>query len=93
MPLLVLYNGLNCASEWNLPDEVKHKTITQDEALEIERIKKSLDMLDSRLDNLDSVVSAIVERMMKRFITLELTCPHCGKNIEIGLIGSEKLKK
>ena len=76
-----------------MPDEVKHKTITQGEALEIERIKKSLDMLDSRLDNLDSIVSAIVERMMKRFITLELTCPHCGRNIEIGLIGSEKLKK
>lgn len=67
--------------------------MSPDEAQEIEHIKKSLDMLDSRIDNLDSVVSAVVERMMKRFITLQLTCPHCGKNIEIGLIGSEKLKK
>ncbi len=67
--------------------------MSPDETQEIERIKKSLDMLDNRIDNLDSVVSAVVERMMKRFITLQLTCPHCGKNIEIGLIGSEKLKK
>ncbi len=67
--------------------------MSPDEAQEIERIKKSLDMLDSRIDNLDSVVSAVVERMMKRFITLQLNCPHCGKSIEIGLIGSEKLKK
>ncbi len=67
--------------------------MSPDEAQEIERIKKSLDMLDNRIDNLDSVVSAVVERMMKRFITLQLTCPHCGKNTEIGLIGSEKLKK
>lgn len=76
-----------------MAEDTKQKTAAQDTALEIERIKNSLDMLDDRLDNLDSVVSAIVERMMKHFITLNLTCPHCGKTIEIGLIGSEKLKK
>lgn len=61
--------------------------------MEIARIKKTLDMLDDRLDNMDSVVSAIVERMMKRSVTLTLTCPHCGKSIELTLIGSEKIKR
>lgn len=65
----------------------------QDISLDVERIKKTLEMLDNRLDNLDSVVSAVVERMTKRFIAFNLTCPHCGKNIEIDIIGNEKLRK
>lgn len=60
---------------------------------ELERIKKTVEMLDNRLDNLDSVVSAVVERITKRFVTLEITCPHCGKVINVSLLGSEKLKK
>lgn len=73
--------------------EDKPKTVARDEALEIEHLKKSLEVLDDRLDNLDSVVSAVVERMMKRFITLELTCPHCGRSIEVSVISSEKVKR
>lgn len=61
-------------------------------SLDIERIKKTLDMLDDRLDNLDSVVSAVVERLTKRHISFNMTCPHCGKSIEISLIGNEKMR-
>ena len=37
--------------------------------------------------------SAIAERVMKQPISLFTTCPHCGKNIEIGVLGSEKPTK
>jgi len=64
--------------------------VKQEQAPDIERIKQRLDMLDHRLDNIDSVVSAVAERVMKQPISLSITCPHCGKHIEIAIIGSEK---
>jgi len=57
---------------------------------DIERIKSRLDMLDQRLDNIDSVVTAVAERIMKRPVTFTVTCANCGRNIEIALIGTEK---
>ncbi len=57
---------------------------------DIEHIKQRIDSLDHRLDNIDSVVSAVAERVMKQPVSLILTCPHCGRNIEIAIIGSEK---
>jgi len=65
----------------------------QTPAQDIERIKQRLDILDHRLDNIDSMVSAVAERVMKQPVSLFITCPHCGKNIEIGIIGSEKPTK
>lgn len=47
-------------------------------------------MLDQRLDNIDSIVTAVAERVMRQPITLNITCPHCHKDIEITIIGSEK---
>lgn len=64
--------------------------VSQEEILDIERLKKRLDMLDQRLDNIDSVVTAVVERVMKQPITFNITCPNCGRNIEIAIIGTEK---
>jgi hypothetical protein len=57
---------------------------------DIERITKQLDMLDRRLDNVDSIVSAVAERVMNQPITLNITCSKCGHKIEIALIGTEK---
>ena len=62
----------------------------EEQALEIEHMKKRLDMLDQRLDNIDSMVTAVAERIMKHPITINLTCPNCGQNIEIALVGTEK---
>ena len=62
----------------------------QEQAQDIEQLKRQLDMLDQRLDNIDSMVTAVAERVMRQPVTLNITCPHCGKNIEISLIGSEK---
>jgi len=64
-----------------------------DKELDIEQLKRRLDMLDQRLDNVDTIITAAVERVMKQPITLNIGCPHCGKNIEIGLIGSERASK
>ena len=59
-------------------------------AEDIEHITKQLEMLDRRLDNVDSIVSAVAERVMKQPVTLNITCSKCGHKIEITLIGTEK---
>jgi hypothetical protein len=61
-----------------------------EQAREIERLKSQLEMLDNRLDNIDSMVSAVAERVMKQLVTLEITCPHCGKSVEIGIVGNQR---
>ena len=61
-----------------------------EQALDIDRIQKRLDMLDQRLDNIDSMVTAVAERVMSQPITLNIVCPHCGKNLEIAVLGSQK---
>ncbi len=66
---------------------------SKEQAQDVSVIIKRLDMLDDRLDNIDSVVSAVVERVMKQSIVVNLTCSNCGKNIEIALIGTEKPKR
>ncbi len=57
---------------------------------DVERLKKRLDVLDQRLDNIDSMVTAVAERIMNRPLTLHINCPNCGKNVEVDLIGSSK---
>jgi len=44
-----------------------------------------LDMLDERLDNLDSIVTSLIERVMGRPLAIELTCPCCGQTIEVNV--------
>jgi hypothetical protein len=73
-----------------LAEKGEPAAIAQGQALDIERIKRRLDMLDHRLDNIDSMVTAVAERVMKQPIVISITCPHCGKNIEIAIIGNEK---
>ena len=68
----------------------KPTAVGQEQAQDIERIQRRLDMLDSRLDSIDSMVTAVAERVMQQPIVLNMVCPHCGKNIEIAVIGSEK---
>jgi len=67
--------------------------VGQERAVDIERMKQHLDMLDHRLDDIDSMVSAIAERVLRQPISLIITCPYCGKNIEIAMIGSEKPRR
>ena len=67
--------------------------VAEEHALDIQRINKRLDMLDQRLDNIDSMVTAVAERVMSQLITVIVTCPHCSKDIEIALVGSQKLRR
>ncbi len=60
---------------------------------DLQKVEKRLDLLDERLDNIDSIVSAVTERVMKQLITFNVTCSHCGHKIEIALIGTEKPTK
>ena len=73
-----------------MTEESKPNVVNKEQVLEIERIKRRLDMLDQRLDNIDSVVTAAVERVMSQPVALNTTCPYCGKNIEISIIGGYK---
>jgi hypothetical protein len=57
---------------------------------ELERLKQKLQILDERLDNIDSVLTTVAERIMKQPVAINLTCPHCGKDIEVGMVGTQK---
>jgi hypothetical protein len=57
---------------------------------DLEHLKQRQDMLDERLDNIDSTLTAVAERIMKQPVSIILSCPHCGKNIEIALVGQQK---
>jgi hypothetical protein len=63
---------------------------TNETAPDIERLIRRMDELDKRLDSVDSVVSAVAERVMRQPITLNLTCPKCGQRMEIAILGTEK---
>ena len=73
-----------------MAEENEPTVIDEERALEVQRINKRLDMLDQRLDNIDSMVTAVAERVMSQPITLNVVCPHCGRNMEIAVIGSQK---
>ena len=73
-----------------MTNEKDPSVIAEEQAQDIEHIKRRLDMLDQRLDNIDSVVTAVAERVLKQPITLNITCPHCGRNVEIAIIGNSK---
>ena len=68
----------------------KVETTNNEATPDIKRISQRLDMLDRRLDNVDSIVTVVAERVMKQQVTLSVTCSKCGQKIEIALIGSEK---
>ena len=53
---------------------------------------KRLDMLDERLDNIDSIVTSLVERVMARPFLMEVTCPNCGQNVQINVTSGVRLR-
>ncbi len=57
----------------------------------MEQIEKQVEMLNHRLDDMDSVVTNLVERVMKQPVTIELNCPKCGTTIQILLTSSVKV--
>ena len=70
--------------------ERTEKTEKKSTAMDQEKMKKRLEMLDKRLDNIDSQVTALVERVMRQPVTIEITCPKCGNVVQIMLTSSMK---
>jgi hypothetical protein len=66
------------------------ETVNETSAPDMERLIKRIDALDKRLDSVDSIVTAVAERVMRQPITLNLTCPRCGQKLEIAILGTEK---
>jgi hypothetical protein len=58
----------------------------------IEQLSKRLDMLDERLDNIDSIVTSLVERVMEKPLVMEISCPKCGQPIEINITSSIRVR-
>jgi hypothetical protein len=70
-----------------------YNRMADDRGKDLERLTKRMDLLDQRLDNIDTMVTAVAERIMSQPISILVTCPHCKKNIEITMIGTGKLTK
>jgi hypothetical protein len=71
----------------------KTERIAKEEDVKVEQLKRRLDALDRRLDDIDTMVSAIAERAMKRPLNVMIKCPNCGRIVEIGIVGSEKMTR
>ena len=74
------------------PDPPRSASAEEVAQLAVAQLSKRLEMLDGRLDNLDSMVTAVVERVMKHTLTLEMSCPHCGRHLQAAVIGQIKQK-
>ncbi|MBN2187025.1 MAG: hypothetical protein JW732_06210 [Dehalococcoidia bacterium] len=59
---------------------------------DIEQIIKRLNMFDDRLDNVDTVITSLVERVMGRPLTIQLSCPKCGQPIQVDITSSVRLR-
>ena len=60
--------------------------------LNIDQVNRQLKMLDERLDNMDSIITQLVERVMHQPLTLEISCPKCGQTIQINITSTARLK-
>ena len=63
-----------------------------DRGQDIEQMIKRLNMFDERLDNVDTVVTSLVERVMGRPLTIQLSCPKCGQPIQGDITSSVRLR-
>lgn len=62
-------------------------------SIEQRKLAERIEMLDQRLDNIDSVVTTLVERVMRQTVTMHLSCPSCGKPVEMSLTGTVRIGK
>lgn len=64
--------------------------MAEEETVVPQAVKRRIDLIERRLDDIDSMVTAVAERVMSQPVTIIIACPHCGKNIEISLIGTRR---
>jgi hypothetical protein len=67
-----------------------NKQATQDR--DIGQLIKRLDMLDDRLDNMDSIVTSLIERVMGRPLVMEITCPNCGQTVQVHITSGVRMR-
>jgi hypothetical protein len=72
-------------------DKVKTgKEVNKDR--DMEQLIKRLDMLDERLNNIDSIVTSLIERVMGRPLVMEVTCPNCGQTVQVNVTSGVRLR-
>ncbi len=55
-------------------------------------MEKRLEMMYKRIDQLDTMVSTLIERVMRQpVITVEVKCPKCGSHVHVAMTGNAKL--
>jgi hypothetical protein len=59
---------------------------------DIGQLIKRLDMLDDRLDNMDSIVTSLIERVMGRPLVMEITCPNCGQTVQVHITSGVRMR-
>ena len=59
---------------------------------DLKQISNRLNLLDDRLDNMDSVVTSLVERVMGRPLIMEISCPKCGEVLQINVTSGVRLR-
>ncbi len=62
------------------------------EDLDKDQLMKRLDMLEERLDSMDSIMMSLVERVMGRPLVMEVSCPNCGQTIQINVTSGVRLR-
>jgi len=56
------------------------------------QMEKKLELMYKRIDQLDTMVSTLIERVMRQpVMTIEVTCPKCGSHVHVQLTGNSKL--
>ena len=70
----------------------KAATTTAGSSEQLDQLARRVKMLDDRLDNLDSIVTSLVQRVMEKPLTIEIYCPKCGSQIEIGVTSNARLR-
>ena len=63
-----------------------------DRDTDLKQISNRLNLLDDRLDNMDSVVTSLVERVMGRPLIMEISCPKCGEVLQINVTSGVRLR-
>ena len=70
-----------------------HVQVTSNQPqIDIEQMNRRVKMLDDRLDNLDSIVTSLVQRVMEKPLTLEITCPKCSQPFEINITSNIRMR-
>lgn len=73
-----------------MADKPKQHVPRREVAPTLETLAQQLAMMDERLDNIDSIVTNVAERVMIQPITISITCAGCGRVSTYNLLASEK---